>query len=128
MLSDDLKCELFAYVAGIIKRLKAMVVLINGPMDHVHLLFVLPPSLSLSDLMEKLKANSSKWVNERRAGRRLAWQTGYTAFSVSQSNLDAVKKYIGGQEEHHRRLSYQEEILAFLKKHGIRYDPGRVFE
>jgi REP element-mobilizing transposase RayT len=70
-------------MAGIIKRLKGQPLLINGP-NHVHLLFVLPPTLPLSDLMEKVKANSSRWVNEHRmSGIPFAWHTGYTAFSVS---------------------------------------------
>jgi hypothetical protein len=79
--------------------------------------------------MEKVKGNSSKWVNKLWEDRRhFAWQTGYTAFSVSQSNLDAVKKYIASQEAHHRRITFQEELLAFLRKHEIAYDPRYVFD
>jgi len=95
-------------------------VLINGPKDHVHLLFVLPARLALSDFMEKLKANSSKWAKGHARG--FAWQTGYTAFSVSQSNLANVKAYIAKQDEHHRRRTYQEEVVALLTRHGIDFD------
>ncbi len=129
LLDAELKSRLFPYLAGIITRLKGRPVIVNGPRDHVHLLFVLPATLALSELMEKLKANSSKWVHEHFPHRaNLAWQRGYTAFTVSQSNLAAVKRYITQQEEHHRKLTFQEEVLAFLKKHGIGYDPRYVFD
>lgn len=129
MLDAELRTRLYPYMAGIISNLKAQPVIISGPKDHVHLLFVLPATLPLADLMEKVKANSSKWVHEDwPRGVDFAWQSGYTAFSVSQSNLAAVKRYIAHQEEHHRKLTYQEEVLAFLKKHGIQYDPRYVFD
>ncbi|MGO8731279.1 MAG: IS200/IS605 family transposase [Terriglobia bacterium] len=123
LIRTDMKCDLYAYMGGIITNLRGKPVLINGPKDHVHLLFVLPASLSLADLMEKLKANSSKWANERSPRGAFSWQTGYTAFSVSQSKLSEVKAYIAHQEEHHRKLTYQEEVVALLKKHGVEFDP-----
>lgn len=84
LLDRELKPELFSYLGGIISKLKGKVLLINGTKDHVHLLFWLPPSLSVSDFMEKPKAGSSKWVHQRWLHRaRVAWQTGYAAFSVS---------------------------------------------
>ena len=124
MIRPELKSDLYAYLGGIITHLRGKPVLINGPKDHVHLLFVLPGSLSLSDCMEKLKASSSKWVKERARG--FAWQTGYTAFSVSQSKLAEVKAYIAKQEEHHRRRTYQQEVVALLKRHGVEFDPRFV--
>jgi REP element-mobilizing transposase RayT len=126
LIRTEMKPDLYAYMGGIISQLKGKPVLINGPNDHVHLLFVLPASLSLADLMEKLKANSSKWANERSPGRAFSWQTGYTAFSVSQSKLGEVKAYISRQQEHHRKLTYQEEVLALLKKHAVEFDPRFV--
>ena len=129
LLDAELKVELFSYMGGIIAQLRGKPILIGGPKDHVHLLFVLPCSLSVADLMEKVKANSSKWVKNRWRNRsHFAWQTGYTAFSVSQSNLESVKRYIASQETHHRRITFQEEVLAFLKKHEIPYDPRFVFD
>ena len=128
-LGAELKPELFSYMGGITTQLRAKPILINGPKDHVHLLFVLPCSLSVADLMEKVKANSSKWLHEWWPNRcNLAWQTGYTAFSVSHSNLASVKNYIANQEAHHRKMTFQEEVLAFLKKHEIEYDPRYVFD
>lgn len=129
MLDAELKSRLLPYLAGIITNLKGRPVVINGPKEHVHLLFVLPATLALADLMEKLKANSSRWIHEEFPHRAsFAWQSGYTAFSVSQSNVAAVKRYIGEQEEHHGKLTYQEEVLALLKKHGIQFDPRYVFD
>ena len=91
-------------------------------------LFVQPVTLSLAALMGKVKANSSGWVKDRWPNRRsFAWQTGYAAFSVSKSQVGQVKRYISDQEEHHRRASFQEEIIAFLKKQGIAYDSRYVF-
>jgi len=126
IIKSEIKSDLYAYMGGIITSLKGKPVLINGPKDHVHLLFVLPSTLSLSDLMEKLKANSSKWAAERWPRLGFSWQTGYTAFSVSQSKLGEVKAYIARQEEHHRKRTYQEEVLALLKRHGIEFDPRFV--
>ena len=123
-IRPELKSDLYAYLGGIITNLRGKPVLINGPRDHVHVLFVLPASVALSDFMEKLKANSSKWAKERTRG--FAWQTGYTAFSVSQSKLAEVKAYIAKQAEHHRRRTYQEEVVALLKRHGVEFDPRFV--
>jgi REP element-mobilizing transposase RayT len=120
LIRPEMKSDLYAYMGGIIKNLRGKPVLINGPKDHVHLLFVLPASLSLADFMEKLKANSSKWAKDRVRG--FAWQAGYAAFSVSQSKLDEVKAYIAQQEGHHRRRTYQEEVVALLKRHGVEFD------
>ena len=126
LIRTEMKSDLYAYMGGIMANLRCKPVLMNGPNDHVHLLFVLPASLSLAVLMEKLKANSSKWANERWQRRAFSWQTGYTAFSVSQSKLDEVKAYISHQEEHHRKLTYQDEVVALLEKHGVEFDPRFV--
>ena len=124
MIRTGMKSDLYGYMGGIITNLRGKPILINGPQDHVHLLFVLPASLALADFMEKLKANSSKWAKERVRG--FAWQTGYTAFSVSQSKLAEVKEYIAQQKAHHRRRTYQEEVVGLLKRHGIEFDPRFV--
>jgi REP element-mobilizing transposase RayT len=121
LVRPEIKSDLYAYMGGIITNLRGKPVLINGPKDHVHLLFVLPASLSLADFMEKLKANSSKWANEGWPRRAFSWQTGYAAFSVSQSKLNEVKAYISQQEEHHRKSTYQDEVIVLLKKHGVEF-------
>lgn len=120
IIRREIRPDLYTYMGGIIVNLRGKPVLINGTKDHVHLLFVLPASLALADFMEKLKANSSKWTKQRTPG--FAWQTGYAAFGVSQSKFGEVKAYISHQEEHHRRRTFQEEVIALLKKHGIAFD------
>jgi len=124
LMPREMRTDLYAYLGGIIINIGGKPILINGTTDPVHLLFVLPARLALSDFMEKLKANSSKWAKER--VRRFAWQTGYPAFGVSQSKLGEVTSYISTQEEHHRKRTYQEEVIALLKKHGIDFDPRYV--
>jgi hypothetical protein len=92
-------------------------------------LLSLPPTVALADVMRTQKANSSKWMHEQWPRREaFAWQAGYGAFSVSQSNLEAVRTYIANQEEHHKRVTFQEEFLAFLKRHGIAYDERYIWE
>ena len=121
IINAQLKPPLHAYMGGIIRDLQGTALIINGTADHVHLLIGLPPALSVSDALRVLKANSSRWAHETRR-TLFSWQAGYGAFSVSQSNVQAVTAYIAHQEEHHRRMSFQEEFITLLKKHGIEFD------
>jgi len=121
LLTVTIREELFAYMGGIIGRLKGHSMLVNGPKDHVHLLFVLPAALSLSEMMEKVKANSSKWANERWAATGFAWQNEYAGFSASPSKIEEVRSYILNQEAHHRKLTYEEEVAALLKRYGVKF-------
>jgi REP element-mobilizing transposase RayT len=93
--------------------------------DHAHLLIQLPATLTLAKAVQLLKGSSSKWVGEH--GREFSWQEGYGAFGVSKSNMNAVVKYIANQEKHHRKITFEEEFIALLEKHGIEYDPRYVF-
>jgi REP-associated tyrosine transposase len=116
-------------MVGILRELDGNTSIINGTSDHVHLLVQFPPGLSLSDAMRILKTNSSKWIHDRWPARsKFAWQTGYGAFSVSKSSAGAVFGYIADQEEHHRRKTFQEEFLEYLKKHEIDYDERYIWE
>jgi len=127
-LTPEIREETFNYLGGAVNALGGQSLLVNGPRDHVHMLFVQPRTLSIADVMEKVKANSSGWVKDRWPGRRsFGWQTGYAAFSVSKSHAEQVKRYIRNQEEHHRKISFIEEVVAFLDKHGVEYDPRYVF-
>jgi REP element-mobilizing transposase RayT len=95
----------------------------NGPADHVRLLVYIAATESISDLLRIVKTNSSRWVHEQFPGhKRFGWQAGYAAFTVSDSRAAEVTDYIAAQREHHRRVSFQEEFLTFLRKHGIAYD------
>ena len=117
--------RLWAYMRGIARNYEIDLEAISGTANHVHILMALPPKLSLSHAMRALKANSSKWMNEN--GHWFAWQEGYAAFSVSASNLAHVAAYVRHQPEHHKRMNFEEEFLALLKKHGIEADPAQVF-
>jgi putative transposase len=91
--------------------------------DHIHLLVRLPAFVSIAKAAEIIKTNSSRWIHEQRVlHRTFAWQSGYSAFSVSPSQAIHVSRYIAGQAEHHRRISYQEELIGFLERAGIEYD------
>lgn len=95
--------------------------------DHVHLLVSLNPTIALADLVRDVKSNSSSRLKENHASfADFGWQNGYGAFGVSQSNIEVVKEYIGRQAEHHRKLSFREEYIRLLEKHGVEYDPRYV--
>jgi REP element-mobilizing transposase RayT len=93
--------------------------------DHLHLLIQIPPVLTLSKAVATIKANSSRWASGE--GHKFAWQEGYAAFSVSASVIPAVIRYIRNQEEHHKKMDFDAEFVALLKKHGIEFDPKYVF-
>lgn len=125
LITKEFQPKLWSYVAGI-GRNNDFLVLANGGMeDHAHLLIQLPATLTLAKAVQLLKGSSSKWANEH--GREFSWQEGYGAFGVSKSNINAVTKYITNQEKHHRKITFEEEFIAFLEKHGIEYDPRYVF-
>ena len=129
VLDADLKARLFPYLGGIIRAHDGKALIINGPADHVHILASLAAKHSLSDLMRELKADSSGWVHKNFPNQHaFAWQIGYGAFSVSHSSLAEVEKYIARQEEHHRKVSFQEEFVAFLKRHEMEYDERFLWE
>ena len=124
-ISSAFQPNLWAYIAGICKNEGIFVHVIGGTDDHVHLLIQVPPTLALSKGILAIKANSSRWAHGQ--GEKLAWQQGYAAFSVSASLVPVVARYIQNQKEHHKRMSFQEELLALLKKHGVSFDPRYVW-
>jgi REP element-mobilizing transposase RayT len=122
-LSPEIAGRLFPYMGGIVRERKGVPLIINGPADHVHLLVSIPTNESMAELLRVVKTNSSRWVHEQfPCKKRFRWQAGYAAFTVSGSRVADVTDYIAGQQEHHRRVSFQEEFLTFLQKHGITYD------
>jgi putative transposase len=125
LIDPELKPRLLAYMTGIARNSGNKILSINAVEDHLHLLWELLPTWSLSDATRVLKTNSSRWVNENSL-RPFAWQTGYGAFSVSRSNVSAVAEYIETQEAHHRKRTFEDEFLELLVKHGINYDPKYV--
>jgi len=128
-LEPNLKERLFPYMGGILSELGATPILINGPTDHVHILAVLPAKLSVAEILNKVKSNSSGWVHKTFPGRStFAWQIGYAAFGVNPSQKPTALDYLGNQEEHHRKISFKEEFVTFLKKHEIEYDEKYLWE
>jgi len=117
--------KLWAYIAGICHNHEIFVRVIGGVEDHIHMLLELPPTLAVAKTVLTIKSNSSKWVSE--LGRSFAWQKGYAAFSVSASNVAAVERYIRNQEQHHRKVTYENEFIGFLRKHRVPFDPKFVF-
>jgi REP-associated tyrosine transposase len=129
LITPVLRERLWPFLGGIARQNKMKAVEIGGVEDHVHLLLSLPATLAISKALQLLKGGSSKWVHENFPEHRLfAWQEKYGAFSVSVSQLDNIIQYIRSQEEHHRKLTFQEEFLVLLKKHRIAYDEKYLWE
>ncbi|MBI2822044.1 MAG: IS200/IS605 family transposase [Acidobacteria bacterium] len=121
-ISKEIRAPLWAYMGGIVRNIGLKPILINGVTDHVHLLLGMVPVVSISECVRVVKSNSSGWIHESRPSCRFAWQDGYAAFSVSRSDLDRIYRYIAAQEEHHRKISFHEELLAMLRSHNIAFD------
>jgi putative transposase len=122
-IHEGLRERLYAYVGGIIRGERGALLEIGGVPDHIHLLAKLKSDISIAELVRLVKSNSSKWVNESiNPTTRFEWQTGYGAFSVSESHAKTVRKYIANQESHHAKISFRDELTALLEKHGIEYD------
>lgn len=123
LLGDAIRPDVHAYIGGILRELHATPIAVGGTADHVHLLTRLPADLAFAECMRVVKANSSRWLKQRWPQRRhFAWQGGYAAFSVSESRRSAVIRYINHQAQHHRRISFEEEFLGLLRKHGVEFD------
>jgi putative transposase len=105
LIKREFRPDLFAYLGGIVREMQASALIINGTADHVHMLLRIRPAQSAAEIVRVVKANSSKWVRAKWSSG-FAWQTGYGVFSVSESNVPAVKKYIAEQEEHHKKHSF----------------------
>lgn len=128
LITPALKRGLLPYIGGIMRNLRGKVIESNARPDHYHGLFSIPPTLAVADALRVVKTNSSAWVHEAHHLVAFAWQIGYGAFSVSQSSLPDVIEYIRRQDEHHRKVTFQEEFVAFLKRHGIDYDERYIWE
>jgi putative transposase len=129
LIKPDFEKDLHAYLGGIIRQIGGTALCVNGTRDHVHLLVRVPATRSVADVARLVKTNSSRWVHGRWPEKRgFGWQTGYGAFTVSESGVDAVRDYISNQQEHHRIRSFQEEFLVFLKKNGIAVDERYLWD
>ena len=123
LITEDLEDPLYRYLGGLVRSVDCSLLAIGGMPDHVHLLVRLHPNTGVATLVRKIKANSSRWINENRGPHeKFAWQTGYGAFSVSESQAGVVRQYIARQKEHHRKRTFREELVELLEKHGVEYD------
>lgn len=115
--------HLYAYIGSIIKDNQSMPILINGTKDHLHILCVQSKNIALAKLVEEIKRHSSRWIKTLNPYyHQFAWQGGYAGFSVSPSLYDRTKKYIAKQEEYHKKATFKEELITFLKEYDIEYD------
>ena len=123
------RAALHAYLGGVSKQLECPPIIVGGVEDHVHLLARFGRTITQAEWVKELKRVSNLWLKEQGPSYAdFQWQGGYSDFSVSRSNLDAVTKYITGQEEHHRKMGFQDEVRRLLKKHGIEYDERYVWD
>jgi putative transposase len=129
LLSPEIRDDLYRYIAGILKQLQSLAIEIGGTKDHVHILCSISKNHAPSKIIEEVKKSSSKWIKTKGSEySSFYWQHGYGVFSVTPSNIDEVRKYILKQEEHHRKMSFQEEFKRFLEKHGIDYDERYLWD
>ena len=123
LITPDYEVRLYDYIGGTIRSLGGISLGLNGTADHLHLLAKLRPDRAVSDVLRKLKANASGWMHDVFPSlQQFSWQRGYAAFTVSQSQVAAVRKYIERQKEHHTKISFRDEFIRFLVENGIEYD------
>jgi putative transposase len=120
-IPNDFQSHLWSYIAGICKNHRILAHSIGGAADHIHLLIQLPRALPLAKAVLTINSNSSRWAHIQ--NHKFAWQEGYAAFSVSASQIPSVLRYIQNQPAHHKKMSFDAEFLALLKKHGVSFDP-----
>ena len=129
IIHSSWKDELYKYITGIVQNNKHKLISINGMPDHVHVLIGMRPHQSISDLMQDVKGDSSKWINEKKFAKgKFEWQEGYGAFSYGKSQIKEVILYIENQEQHHKKKTFIEEYLDFLKKFEVEYDEKYIFK
>jgi len=129
LANEDHRAKVFAYMAGIAKNLDGFALEIGGWIDHAHLLLRIPAKTAVSDFVGRLKASTSKHLNEASGLiKKFGWQEGFGAFSVSVSQQDKVARYIQNQVEHHKQETFENEYILLLDKHGVEYDSRYVWE
>ena len=122
-ITPEIEPELFAYVGGILKNHESRLLDAGGTADHIHLLVSQSKNVSLSSLMKDVKKDSSSWIKTKgNQFRNFHWQDGYGAFSIGKSDIRELKRYIAGQKEHHRKRTFEEELIEFLEDYGVAYD------
>jgi putative transposase len=127
--TPDLRGTMTGYIVGILRNMKCPSLIVGAVDDHTHILCSLHRTTTIAQLIEEVKTSSSARIKEEGSSLKdFHWQNGYGAFSVSPSNIEQVKTYIAGQEEHHRKRTFQEEYRLMLERHGIEYDERYVWD
>lgn len=127
-IRNEEKKELYAYMGSIIKDNGSIPIIINGVSDHVHILCIMSKNIALAKLVEEIKRHSSRWIKTRDTYyQQFAWQGGYGGFSVSPSIHGITKRYIETQEEHHKKVTYREELIQLFEEYGIEYDENYLW-
>jgi REP-associated tyrosine transposase len=128
-IRTEIESELYRYTRGTLSNLHSPCIEVNGTEDHLHFLTSQDKNISVSQLLCEVKKSSSKWIKTRgRELRDFQWQDGYAAFSVNESHLERVRRYLARQKQHHRRMSFQEELLQLLTKHRVQYDQRYLWD
>ena len=128
-ITAELQQRLWPFMGGIARQNNMKAIEIGGVADDVHILLSMPATMPISKAVQLIKGGSSKWVHDKFPEHRLfGWQEKYGAFSVSVSQLDKIIAYIKGQEKHHRKMTFQEEFVALLKKHQVEYDERYLWD
>ena len=129
LISNEYKDDLHKYITGIVTNKKQKVIQINSMPDHIHILIGIDPNVAISELVQTIKANSSRFINKKQwTVGRFNWQEGFAAFSYSHSQLDGVADYIKNQETRHAHKSFREEYIEILKRFNVDYDERYIFD
>jgi len=126
---ETIEKELYSYIGGICNNLECHTIIVGGYREHVHILCMLSKKITLMKLLEDIKSHSSKWIKTKdEKFKNFYWQNGYGAFSVSPSEVNEVKAYIENQKEHHKKMTFEEELLGFLKMYNVDYDERYLWD
>lgn len=129
LITGQIREPLYHYIGGVIRSEGGSLLRIGGVSDHVHIMARLKADTPVSDVVKNIKGKSSRWLGQRPETRdRFSWQTGYGAFSVSESRVSSVGRYIEMQEQHHQQWTYKEELVSLLQRHSIEFDERYLFD
>lgn len=129
LITPEIEPELYPYLAKIFREYKSPSLAINGTANHIHILFALARTISVSDLVEEVKSSSSGWIKSKGTEfRQFYWQTGYGAFSIGQSNVEALKRYIANQKEHHQAKTFEDEYRKMLRQYKVECDEKYLWD
>ncbi len=128
-INKEIRSDLCAYIVGILRKNECNSIISGAVDDHVHILFILTKNRALKDVVKEVKGGSSRWLSEKEKSlKEFKWQAGYSAFSVSLSNVESVKNYIRNQEKHHQQLNFKDELKKLLSRHGVEFDEKYLWD